>query len=340
LKSKIPYIVAGLIVVLLTVAGVFYWKQEQHRRWLWAKIPMSEALARVPEEWSVDTLAKRLQATKKVRDADTFKEAAQKVNLTTVKAGGYQLPETAGPQDLAEIFQRGPTHQKVTFPEGFTAHQMATRLSQNGFAAANDLRTLAYPAGHGSHAIEGHWFPDTYWLALNSSATDIAARLNKRYQEVIKELPQPFPTGYMNKRLTLDEVTVLASLVERETDVPSERALIAGVLLNRLRIRMRLQCDASVQYAIQQAALAQGDQSHQIVLRRHYQFPSPYNTYLNYGLPPGAICNPGLASLKAAARPQATKYLFYVWSPKLKRHRFSETFAGHRHNIALAARER
>jgi UPF0755 protein len=202
------------------------------------------------------------------------------------------------------------------------------------------LRTRAYPPHASTSPLEGTLFPDTYWMPLQANAPDLITRLQTRYHEVAQTLPRPFPRGYQDKRLTLAEVTTLASLVERETAIPSERALVAGVLLKRLRERMRLQCDASVQYALQLAAHERGDFSHQIVKRKDYKFASPYNTYLNYGLPPAPICNPGKEALMAAARPKATEYLFYVWSPKLKRHRFAKTFVAHKHNIALATQER
>jgi UPF0755 protein len=329
--------VLGVVAVLI-LGGFFYWR-EKVRRWKWEAIPMPERFARVPEHWSASTLARRMQATKKIRDANTFLEAAAQSNLKVVKAGGYLLPPQAGPLELAQLFARGPSHQKVTFPEGWTVAQMSTRLAASGYKAAPELRALAYPQGNPVSPLEGFLFPDTYWLALNSSAPQLQKRLRARFDEVTSALPRPFPSGYKGKRLTLHEVTVLASLVERETDVDSERALVAGVLLKRLRDRMRLQCDASVQYALQRTAFARGVTTHQTVTRASYKFPSPYNTYLNYSLPPAPICNPGRESLRAAARPKATEYLFYVWSPKLKRHRFGKTFEEHKHNIALARKE-
>lgn len=329
----------ALCVIIFIGVGFVTYRNEQIRRWKWEAIPMPERFARVPDKWSPSTLARRMQETKKIRDAATFEEAAAQVDLKTIRPGGYLLPEKAGPLELAKVFAQGPSHAQLTFPEGFTTRQVSARLQKNGFAAAEQLRTLAYPAGKEVSPLEGVLFPDTYWLPLKATAPQIAERMKARYTEVTRQLPQPFPSGYNNARLSLREITILASLVERETHVDDERPLVAGVLLKRLRERMRLQCDASVQYALQQAAAARGDHTHQQVLRADYKFPSPYNTYLNYGLPPAPICNPGKASLMAAARPKATEYLFYVWSPKLKRHRFAETFRGHRRNIALARNE-
>ncbi len=126
--------------------------------------------------------------------------------------------------------------------------------------------------------------------------------------------------------------------------MPDERPLIAGVLLNRLNINMRLQCDATVQYARRRAEeigqLEAGEGHKARLLFDDLKINSLYNTYQNAGLPPGPICNPGEDSLKAAARPEASPYFFYVMSPKLGRHRFAKTFDEHKHNIALAKLEK
>jgi UPF0755 protein len=190
---------------------------------------------------------------------------------------------------------------------------------------------------------EGRLFPDTYYLPRNGKAAQLASRLQERHREVMATLPRPFPEGYQKKPLTPDEVVILASLVERETSVPEERALIAGVLLNRLRIHMRLQCDATVQYARQRAAaLGQVQVGHKerLLFRDIREVEkSPFNTYKIAGLPPGPICNPGKAALEAAARPKASEYLYYTMSPKLGRHRFAKTFEEHKHNNRLAKME-
>jgi UPF0755 protein len=331
-----------LVLVLLASAagGAFWWRQEQVRRWKWEPIAMPEPMARVPEEWPVTTLAERLEKTKKVRDAATFLEAASQVGLTKVALGGYRLPNKAGPLDLAKIFKRGPELFEVTFPEGWTISQMADRLAARKFSGAEELRQLAYPPKSPLSPWEGRLFPDTYFLPQHGTGKQLLQRLNDRFKEVFAKLPPPFPRGADGKPLTATEVVTLASLVERETFVPEERPLVAGVLLNRLREKMRLQCDASVQYAFVRAAAQAGEGHKERLLYSDLKIDSPYNTYLHNGLPPGPICNPGEASLLAAARPKASKYLFYVMSPKLRRHRFAVTFSEHQHNIALARDER
>lgn len=331
----------GLVVALILggMGGFVYWR---NWTWRWEKIVMPETMARVPTAWPVEKLAARLQETEKVRDAQAFLEAAREAKLQTVEPGGYLLPKEAGPRELAQLFAGGPQLLKITFPEGWTASQMARRLDQNGFAAGEGLRPLAYPPGRIS-PLEGRLFPDTYYLSPQASAKEVAGQLQEQFLKVTNELPRPFPP-VKGKPLSLSQVVVLASLVERETNVPDERPLIAGVLLNRLNKGMRLQCDASVQYARQRAMesgqLPQGDGHKARLLFRDLTINSPYNTYQHAGLPPGPICNPGADALKAAARPEKSPYFFYVMSPKLGRHRFAKTFEEHTRNIALARQER
>lgn len=335
MNRKAVVALGGVFVLLLAVMLV--WRARVNK-WKWEPIPMPDRFARVPQEWSVETLAKRMKESKKLRDPATFEIAAAQANLKRIMPGGYFLPRNAGPKELAETFAKGPSHYSVTFPEGWTVWQMSNRLKKKGYAAAENLRQDAYPSGQPISAIEGTLFPDTYWLRRAADSKEIRTKLHDRYKEITKALPKTTAT-VDGKPLSLHEITVLASLVERETDVHEERALVAGVLLHRLRIGMRLQCDASVQYAIQMAAWQRGETDHQVVLRSHYKFESPYNTYRNKGLPPGAICNPSKECLIAASRPTETDYLFYVWSPKLKKHRFAKTFEAHKANIALARKE-
>lgn len=315
-------------------------RAREHRR-KWERIVLPETVARVPAVWTAKTLAQRLQKSGKVRDAGTFLEAAQQVGLTSVAEGGYALPAKAGPLDLAKVFKQPPTLVNVTFPEGWTAAKMAQRLKANDFKGADEFRRLAYPANSAVSPWEGRLFPDTYLLPQQGTGQQLLSRMNDRFKEVTATLPKTLPKGAENKPLTIAEVVTLASLVERETRVDAERPLVAGVLLNRLRIGMRLQCDASVQYARERAqasgALEVGHKER--LLYRDLEIDSPYNTYRNAGLPPGPICNPGKAALQAAAAPRASEYLFYVMSPKLNRHRFAKTFDEHRRNIALAKAE-
>lgn len=338
-----------IVLVLLGAAGFGGWKwqkkqQEREYKHKWEQIVMPQRVARVLQPTSAAKLADLLQQSGKIRDVGAFLQAAREINLTRVAPGGYALPKMAGPRELAKVFSQPPGYRKVTFPEGWTGGKMATRLAQQGFTHAEAFRRQVYPPGKMVSPWEGRLFPDTYDLPKNGDAQTLLSELNGRFKSVMQGLPvsrSKMPRGSNGKPLSQDEILILASLVERETNEDAERPIIAGVLLNRLKQKMRLQCDASVQY-VRERQEAQGklDEGHkERLLLKDLWLDSPYNTYRHAGLPPGPICNPGKASIIAALQPRASKYLFYVMSPKLERHRFSVTFDEHLRNKALAARE-
>ncbi|MEO6907826.1 MAG: endolytic transglycosylase MltG [Abditibacteriaceae bacterium] len=334
-NRKTLWWIVGAIVFILVIATAVWNFWQYHQKW--AAIPMPESTAMVFDEMPPAKLGELLEKKNKVRNAQTFLEAANKINLSKVMPGVYKLPKTAGPMQLARIFAQPPALVKVTFPEGWTAHQMATRLAEEHFASAAAFQKLAYPSAETVSPWEGRLFPDTYFLSPSASAADIIQTMHQHLMKNTRNLPRPFPQVTPGKVLSLPQLITLASIVERETDVPSERALVAGVLLNRLRKNMRLQCDATVQYARELGAakgqLTDGHKSR--LLLSDLKIDSPYNTYRHGGLPPGPICNPGAASLKAAASPQSSDYLFYVWSPKLKHHLFATSYPQHLHNVRL-----
>lgn len=343
-RARWPWVVGFMLVLLgAGAAGGIWWRNEQIRLWKWEAIVMPELSARVPEEWPVEELAERLKETRKIRDRETFLEAAAQTKLRRVAPGGYILPAKAGPLELAKIFAAPPGLVKVTFPEGWTGERMAARLEARDFTHARELRRLIYPPQQTVSPWEGRLFPETYWLPQRGKAPQLVSQMNDRFKTVTQGLPRPFPIGAGGKRLTLDEVVTLASIVERETSVPDERPIVAGVLINRLQKGMRLQCDATVQYALERAQasgqLPTGRQSRLRFRDIDAVQLSPYNTYKIKALPPGPICNPGEAALFAAAKPKASKYLFYVMSPRLGHHRFAEDFAGHSENVRLYRKE-
>jgi len=337
-------VLLGLVVFFVLVLGGIQYKREMLRQWRNVSIPMPvDRIARVPERWDPPTLAKRLASTGKIRDSGTFLEIARALGMKDVAPGGYELPPKAGPDDLVRLFMAGPTMEKVTFPEGFTCRRIAQRLRARHFKFAPDLLKLAYPRPDAPSPLEGRWFPDTYLLSRNAPAQKLSDRLGARFSEVVGQLPSSLPK-VKGKALTQTELITLASIVERETSAPAERPIIAGVLLNRLNQKMRLECDATVQYARELAQanglLAQGHKEKLSYRDIDAVKKSPYNTYERKGLPPGPICNPGRAALEAAARPRASKYLFYVMSPALGRHRFSVAYAQFLKDKALYKQER
>ncbi len=333
-------LIFALVVIVAALVFVQY-KREKERQWRWASIPMPDRTATVPEDWTVVKLGEALERSGKVRHSGTFVEAAGLAKLERATAGEYELPARATPLELAQIFAKPPTIFKVTFPEGFTCRQIAERLKARNFKSADELRVMAYPPDKDVSPQEGYWFPATYELSIDADAKTLAHQLRTRFRQSLDALPKPYPVGADKKRLTESELVTLASIVERETSVPEERALVAGVLLNRLRKGMRLQCDATVQYA-RQVAKARGTLNEGRKKRLSIadtRIDSIYNTYKIKGLPPAPICNPGEAALLAAARPKNSDYFFYVMSPAQGKHRFAKTFEEHSRNVRLYRQE-
>lgn len=334
--SRWPAILVALLLIVGVGGGGLYYKMKadakEARRW--APIEMPDKIAFVPTDWGASTLAQKLLKSDKIRDADAFTQAAKEVNLSTVMPGGYALPDRAGPRDLAKVFKAGPTHEKAIFPPGFTGLQIVARLKSEGFAGAEGMEKLIYPA-QGFSPYEGTLGAGTYWMPVKADGKALIAQMQSEFAQMMKKLPQPLPS-VKGTPLTKGEIVTIASLVERESNRKEEMPIVAGVMMNRLEKGMRLQIDASVQYARIMA-----DKEHKTRLYfKDYKFESPFNTYLHDGLPPTPICNPGEDALMAAARPAKTPALFYVYSPKLKKHIFANDFGGHKNNVARARRER
>jgi UPF0755 protein len=234
-----------------------------------------------------------------------------------------------------EVWQRicagKVAERKVTFPEGFTVARMAERLEErlqvpgrDFVAAARGSRvTRQVSFRPPSGLLEGYLFPSTYEFPVAGDPAQIVGTMLATFNATFKA---PYSDDIARRKLSLHGIVTLASLVEREARKPGERALIAGVLQNRLDKGMRLQCDATVQYTL-------GEHRSRL-LYRDLKVESPYNTYLHAGLPPGPICNPGLACLKAALFPAKTDKLFYVARPDGS-HVFTRTYEEHQRAIRL-----
>jgi UPF0755 protein len=217
-----------------------------------------------------------------------------------------------GGRQIVQTFLHGPPLMRVTLLEGWTAKQMAAALEAKNVTLAKDFLEQVRKGD-----LEGYLFPDTYFFDQALPAAQVVQRLVKRFRE---KAPSDFAAQAAKLRLSERQLVTLASLVEKEARVPEERPMIAGVYLNRLRKRMRLEADPTVQYAL-------GGWKEKLTYK-DLDVKSPYNTYRRFGLPPGPIANPGAASLAAAAHPAQTDALFFFAEGGGK-HRFSRTYAEH-----------
>jgi len=243
---------------------------------------------------------------------------------TKLVSGLFDIPRGLRVDALVRfIFETKPKTVWVTIPEGFDSREIAERLEVNGVISREEFLDALnreikddYPSFI-RPPYEGFLFPDTYEFYIESTPEAVIKKFLARFVAV---LPEDFEEKAKNLGLTPREAIILASLIEKEARIDEERPVIAQVLLKRLNIGMKLQCDATVQYAL--------GKSKPILSYDDLKVKSPYNTYLYYGLPPGPICNPGLPSIISAVNPADTDYLFYFTRGDGV-HIFSRTYEEH-----------
>ena len=221
----------------------------------------------------------------------------------------------------------------VQIPEGWTMFEIAEQLERQKLCSREDfLRVARDPArivdlAPHARSLEGFLFPSTYQFARQTTPEQIAEAMIQKFRTVWSGLDPDLAIATATTP-SLESVVTMASLVERETPLESERPLVAGVFYNRLGRGLPLQCDPTVQYA-----LALEGRPTQIVHHADLRVESPYNTYLRPGLPPGPIANPGEAALRAAMDPAKTDFMYFV-ANDAGGHFFSKTLEEHNRNVA------
>ncbi|MBW2143898.1 MAG: endolytic transglycosylase MltG [Deltaproteobacteria bacterium] len=246
-----------------------------------------------------------------------------------IKAGEYRLNSGMSPLEILDILRRGAivTHT-VTIPEGFTREQIGRLLEQKSLVDKDEFMTLtgdpdvAASYGVSGPDLEGFLYPDTYQLSRGLTAKSVIDVLVNQFWEVAA----PFRGRLEELDMTLEQVVILASIVEKETGRAEERPIIASVFLNRLKKRKRLESDPTVIYGINNfdGNLRKKD------LTSHTR----YNTYVIRGLPPGAIANPGKEAIRAVLYPARTEYLYFV-SKNDGSHHFSKTLSEHNRAVRI-----
>lgn len=241
-----------------------------------------------------------------------------------IKAGEYALSPSLTPKQIISIMISGKVAlHKITIPEGFTLYQIAGLLSQNrlmpdaSFIQKATDASFAKNNGLEAQTFEGYLFPETYHFPKDVSAEKIIVTMVGRFHEVF--LPE-WRQRAEALGMTVHQILTLASIIEKETGAAFERPLISSVFHNRLRKGIRLSSDPTVIYGIRDF---NGNLTRKDLAKR-----TPYNTYRIFGLPPGPIANPGMASIKAALYPAQTDYLYFV-SKKDNTHQFSTNLKDH-----------
>jgi UPF0755 protein len=279
----------------------------------------------VPRGATLGDVALELERAGLIRSALGFRILARVGGRAGgLRAGEYALSPTLAADQVLDRLTRGMvmTH-RVALPEGLTMHETAVRFEEAGLVSSEEFIAVASDPGLplllgvDGTTLEGYLFPETYELAKGLAAREIVRLMVEQFQRVWRRI-EPLAAA---KALSMRDVVVLASLVEKETGAPGERPMVAAVFHNRLARGMRLETDPSVIYGI-----ADFDGN----LRRvHLEDESnPYNTYRIAGLPPGPIANPGELALRAVVEPAESDYLFFV-ARKDGTHEFSRTYREH-----------
>lgn len=261
------------------------------------------------------------------------------------QAGEYEMKPGMTREEIVAKLDAGDTVAaatiKFTIPEGFTAGQIADRLvKEAGIDRDKFLKAMSSPSvlnasmwtkqiplnASMKYPLEGYLFPETYEMKKGSTEEELINRMVAELDRKLGQLPEDWQQTMEDRGLTLHQLLTIASLVEREVVLDDERSKVASVIENRMKKKMPLQIDATIQYAL-------GKQKEKLTTD-DLKVDSPYNTYLHAGLPPGPIASPSLKSIEAALYPEDTDYLYYVTKKDgSNQHLFATTYKQHQKNI-------
>ena len=346
-RFSVLYFLLPLLMIGAMVAGWVLWAPRP--------LPPREAVLTLAPDQTIDQIAARLFQEKLVSSEQIFRQEARLQHLDTFFEGGEYLLSSRSslPQMVNQLKEHQVLRYKFSLPEGFTLRQMAERFSAvplestaktsspTPFAGKELFLQLtlegkeslvqssqsekepmwsAWLKENPTPSLEGYLFPGTYTLERIDETKLVTTLLDI----MAEHIPQAWLDQAQTLGWTFHQVLTLASMIEKEAQVDSERAVISSVFHNRLREEMLLQCDPTVEYAIG---------SHHFPLTAdELAVDSPYNTYLYPGLPVGPICNPGLASIEAALFPAQTDYYYFVAKDDGS-HLFARTYEEHLANI-------
>ncbi|WP_223829828.1 endolytic transglycosylase MltG [Paenibacillus arenilitoris] len=336
--------------VILSLLGIMVIGAGSAALYVWSSLQPTKAgdavKVDIPKGTSANEVADLLEQHGIIKNSFLFKYYLRLSDQgARFQAGSYELRPGMENDAIIAKLNAGDTVAvetiRFTIPEGFTVLQIADKLAgeklvdknkflelaatHTAWADAEAVRTI--PQDDKLHQrLEGYLFPETYEMKKGSTEEDIMNRMVSELDRKLAELPEGWMDELETKDMTLHELLTIASLVEREVVVDEERALVAGVIYNRIKDGMMLQIDATVQYSL--------DKPKERLYEKDLQIDSPYNTYKVEGLPPGPIASPSLASIKAALYPEPSDFFFYVTKKDgSQTHLFAKTYQEHLKNI-------
>ncbi len=317
----------GLVLLLLIacIGGFAAWLDQKVSR-PYKGYRTQQVFVEIPRGTSRWGISGILKKNKVIRSRIAFEAISRWHHRRALQAGEYEFD---APMTEREIFWKIANGRVFVYmlqvPEGWTMFDIADSVEKKGILsraaflkAANDP-SLIHDLDPGAKSLEGYLFPSTYEFSRSITPRQMTATMVNEFRTVWTRLN----ASAGNPGVPAPDIVTMASLVERETPLATERPLIAGVFYNRLRQGLPLQCDPTVQYALTLAG-----HPTPILTHADMAFYSPYNTYEHSGLPPGPIANPGEASMRAALMPDQTNYLYFV-ADDMGGHTFSRTLAEH-----------
>ncbi len=300
------FLVLSCLSAIAATVGLFHF-------WLFLHLPAKSLPEKkqffIPRKTGAFQVARLLQFEGVVRNASEFYLLGLlKHSLHRLQAGEYAFSTLESPEEVLEKIVNGKVViYSITLPEGSTVRDVAAIVAKDGLTGSGQIieaarnPKLAKSLGIKADGLEGYLFPDTYRFKKPVCGASIVSRMVARFRQ---KLPAGWQAREKELGMTLNEIITMASIIEKEAKVDSERPVISGVFYNRLKIKMPLQSDPTAVYDLPgfSGPVTPAD------LKRQ----SPYNTYLVKGLPPGPICNPGAKSIMAALYPANVPYLYFV----------------------------
>src|SRR3954449_2289028 len=322
-RARNPFIVVGnaiitlLLIAMLGAGGVYYYG----RQVLEAPGPLQDdKVVNIPQRAGKRDIAETLNR-EGVTDVNPWVFIASVAALkasSDLKPGEYAFQKNASLRDvIATIVEGKVVQHSVTIPEGLTSEQIVARLSDNEIFSGS-VREIPR---------EGTLLPETYKFPRGTTREQVIARMQQAQKRALSEIWERRNQDVPIK--TPEQLVTLASIVEKETGKPDERSRVAAVFVNRLKQKIKLQSDPTIIYGLVGGKGTLG----RPIKRSEITQPSPYNTYVIEGLPPGPISNPGRASLEATANPARTRDLYFV-ADGTGGHTFTETYDQHQKNVA------
>lgn len=322
-KTRTGFLIAGLLI--LGAAACFC-----ANIYFFANSPAStsasqKAIFKIFPGQSFDEIAKDLFHQNLITSATKLKLIAIITKSDrSIIAGEYELSATMSPLEILKRLTDGSVRlHRLSIPEGYNISQIAEKVAEVGFCGRQAFINAAWDekevqkAGINASTFEGFLFPDTYYFSGDVSPRQIISAMVDRFN---KAFPAEWEKRALETGFSVLEIVTLASIIEKETGVASERPIVSSVFHNRLKRNIRLASDPTVIYGIKDF---DGN-----ITKKDLTTRTPYNTYMNSGLPPGPIANPGSASIEAALFPAETDYIYFV-SKRDKTHHFSTTLEEH-----------